>query len=541
MGCALNAKGVFHESLAERPYGDTGSFDCAIFGLSLTFSTVAEKKLAELATRRRCVDRTVRGAISSPSAEGIRRGGERVSMPSLTGLCRRLYAISEQQGHALAWQSVAIAARAWLLFRVVSVLAPETQAVYFTLVGLLGFQIAFELGLGFLMQTSASHEFSSLRWDGDLLTGPIRNIERLKSLFRLMIRWLGCAAGVMFLILSLAAVLVYRRTLSETMPGWWVLVAASVLLQSIDLPLQGCVAFLSGLRNPVLQTRNIGLSSVGISLFVSVWLAFDDSAFCLPFGLLGSQLTTFGHLFATQRRAIATLLVRPAVNAAQVAWRSELWPVQWRMAISWLTGAFYFFYLPSSILPAYGAIAAAQFGLTNTLLQAAQSLSSAVTMASAPAMATLAATRSYGRLDKLAIRIWWQTSVALLAVLAVIVLASAIAPGSGLLGINIRLLPWPLTALLCVSTLTTHHSSVIGTYLRSHKYEPLAPLGVLASILSAGWTTYACRHLTLDSLILGVCVLNVVFGFMIVTVATSILRSQRGLGDAVSTAIHKSP
>jgi hypothetical protein len=459
-------------------------------------------------------------------------------MSTLTRICRRLCAISEQHGHAPIWQSVAIAARAWLLFRVVSVLAPENQAVYFTLVGLLGFQIAFELGFGFLMQTSASHEFSSLRWDGDLLAGPPRNIERLKSLFRLMIRWLGCAAGVMFLTLSLAAILVYRRTLSETVPGWWALVAASVLLQSVDLPLQGCVAFLSGLRNPVLQTRNIGLSSVGISLFVSVWLAFDDSAFCLPFGLLGSQLTTFGHLFATQRRAIAALLVRPAVGASQVDWRSELWPVQWRMAISWLASAFHFFYLPSSILLAYGPSTAAQFGLTNTLLQAAQSLSSIVTLASAPSMATLAATRNYGRLDKLAIHVWWQTSAALLAILAVISLASVLAPTSGL---NIRLLPWHLTALLCVSALTTHHSSVIGIYLRSHKYEPMAPLGVLSSILTAAWTTYACRHLTLESLMHGICVLNVVFGFVIVTAFAALLRWRRGLGDAVPPAIHKSP
>jgi hypothetical protein len=453
-------------------------------------------------------------------------------MPSLKGTFGRLYQISEQQGHALAWQGLAIVARAWLLSRVVATLGPKSQAAYFTLLGFLGFQIAFELGFGFLMQTSASHEFAGLQWDGNSLVGPKRQIERLQSLFRLMVRWLCWAAGGMFVVLSSAALFAYRHTLSDAVFDWWLLVTGSVLLQSADLPLQGCVAFLSGLRNPGLQARNVGLSSAGASLLATTWLFYDPSAYCLLFALLGSQLTTTIHLYATQRNVIRELTIPKTTGVAAVDWKTEILPIQWRMAVSSLAGAFYFYFLPASILPAYGPLAAAQFGLTNTLLQAAQSISATIAIAAAPAMATLAAMRSYDRLDKLAMRIWWTSNTVLFAVLILIAFMSTAAIALWIPVLNNRVLSMRMTLLMCLATLATHHSSVIGVYLRSHRYEPMAPIGVLVAFLSALWTTYACRKLDFEWLLFGNCMINVACGFGIASVVVWILRLKRGGGDA---------
>src|ERR1035441_8019320 len=71
------------------------------------------------------------------------------------------------------------------------------------------------------------------------------------------------------------------------------------------------------------------------------------TALCLHHGLFAPAMIISGQAIAggcflfTQRRLLLPLL-RHTTSVHIVSWRREIWPFQWRIAISWLCGYFIF-------------------------------------------------------------------------------------------------------------------------------------------------------------------------------------------------------
>lgn len=114
----------------------------------------------------------------------------------------------------------------------------------------------------------------------------------------------------------------------------------------------------------------------------------------MMFGMASSSLVGL----ARKHRLLLGLL-RYRTRSNRIRWSEEVWPFQWRIAVSWFCG-YFIFCLFNPVLFAYrGPVEAGQMGMTLSLVNAIQNIAvSWVSTKSAP-FGTLIARKEYGRLD----------------------------------------------------------------------------------------------------------------------------------------------
>jgi hypothetical protein len=432
-------------------------------------------------------------------------------------------------GYAAFGTLLSIVARATNITVVSSILSIDDQALFFTLSGFLGFQLAFELGFCILFQTSASHEFAKLEWRNGQFVGDSVIVRRLGSLFRFGMLWLAGSGLLMTIIMLPTAVIFYSPKLGATHSHWFWIVAAGVCVQAIDIPLQGCVAFFTGMRDPHFQVRNATLVSLLASVGSIAAAMFGTGAFCLPLGIAIGHFGTITNLALFKRKIFQRLLSCSNDQTHVLIWVRELFPIQWRLGVAWLSGAFYYQLLPSSVLPHYGPELAARYGISNTICQASLSVANALVVASAPAMATLAANRSFRELDFFAIRLLGLSMIVLISFLSLLVFIClpGFLPERFANIVATRLLPIEQISFLACISICVHYSSAIGSYIRAHKYEPLMPLGVLSAAASTFWIINFIERFPFTFILAGLALINAFFSFFVLTALTIYLRRKR--------------
>jgi hypothetical protein len=181
--------------------------------------------------------------------------------------------------------------------------------------------------------------------------------------------------------------------------------------------------------------------------------------------------------------------IRGAGNRAGISWRHELWPVQWRFALSWWSGYFLSYFFTPILFRYYGPVVAGQMGMTWSVVTTIGAVSAALISTKAARFGMLIARREYAELDRMAVR----SGVACVAVAALgaVGLESVVfalrAIGSPLVN---RILPALPTGLFLVGNVLMQASVVESVYLRAHKREPFAALSATAALLIVGLSCY---------------------------------------------------
>jgi O-antigen/teichoic acid export membrane protein len=169
----------------------------------------------------------------------------------------------------------------------------------------------------------------------------------------------------------------------------------------------------------------------------------------------------------------------------QAFWKKEIWPLQWRFALVWISG-----FLPSALIipvlfSCQGPVAAGRIGMTWALVSALMSCSHAIVSTRMPRFAILVARKEYGELDRgfhHALRsAMLVVGAGSLAVLAGIRLLDALEQP-----LAERFLPFMPTLLFLVAVFLQQVRAAFGTYLRAHKREPYLVLSVVEAVLFTG-------------------------------------------------------
>ncbi len=101
-----------------------------------------------------------------------------------------------------------------------------------------------------------------------------------------------------------------------------------------------------------------------------------------------------------KRRLLLGLLRYPA-GPNSVHWRKEVWPFQWRIAISWISGYFVFQLFNPVLFAFKGPVAAGQMGMSLSIATALQAVAISWINTKAAPFGTMIARKEYGRLDQL--------------------------------------------------------------------------------------------------------------------------------------------
>ena len=372
---------------------------------------------------------------------------------------------------ARAWQALAGPVTLILIARHMT---PEMQGYYYTFASVLALQSFVELGFSAVVLSVASHEWANLRIEGGRIEGSTEARSRLVSLGRLVFKWYAAASALFVLLVGLGGYLFFAQ---QPNPGvdwqrpWFALVILTALLLwalPFNALLEGC--------NQVATVNYFRLTQA-VATSLALWVALIAGAglWAAVVAAAISLLRDLYLLFVRYRRFFEPFLRPP--EGGRIGWRGEVWPMQWRLAVSGLFGYFAFSLFNPVMFHYHGAVAAGQMGMTLALATALQSVSMAWIQAKVPTFGMLIAKREYASLDAYFYR---TSAIALVLICAGAILLWLLVAWLYAIGHEFaaRLLPPLPTALFFLAAVLMQLSFSLTAYLRAHKQEPLMPLSI---------------------------------------------------------------
>lgn len=393
-------------------------------------------------------------------------------------------------------------------------LSPEEQGYYYTFSSIIAIQVFFELGLTGVITQFVAHEVSHLHFDGYKLSGDKQYMSRLSSLLRFCAKWYLVFSILLLVVLAIVGYVFFTRYQKEddgvvwALP--WLLLAIGT---AFNLLLSPVLAFIEGLGK-VKEVAEIQL----VQQFVH--------PVCIWGGLaIGSKLFVAGADAVVRVLVVVIILIKSPFyrllkdiwkgqQEERVSYMKEVFPYQWRIALSWISGYFIFQLFNPVLFASEGAIVAGQMGMTISALNGVQALALSWIKTKVPTMSMYIAQKEYKQLDILFYRTFKQmmlvgTFTLLLFIIVIFAIQYYNISPFGL-EIGNRFLPFIPLCLMTWSVFTMMPINSWATYLRCHKKEPLLINSIVMGILCCLSTYFFGIYFGLMGMTIGFALLRIV-------------------------------
>lgn len=384
------------------------------------------------------------------------------------------------------WNFVAVPVNFWLIAKKFS---PELQGYYYTFASLIAFQFLIELGLGRVIMQFASHEWPGLFFDEKgQIQGDPNKLSRLQSLAQIAFKWYGFASLLLMVGLMIGGYLFFSKSPAGDID--WMLPWISLSI------LNAGVFFMVPLWSLIEGCNQVGRLYKyrfvqGICSGLAIWLAI-----LLGAGLWTSAIATMTTLICAivfivskYRVFFRTLLFSIPVGH-RINWNTEIWPLQWRVTITWLVGPFSYALFVPVLFRYHGSVVAGQAGMSLNLIGALFAVASSWIYPKMPLFGMLISEKKYKELD----RLFWRIT----KIVAGVTIVGAFAIFIILFALNIinhslasRFLPLSPFLLFLIPNVLIILSLPMASYLRAHKKEPFAFLSVVEGVLIGSLTLLA--------------------------------------------------
>lgn len=398
-----------------------------------------------------------------------------------------------------------------LVFRVWNVLAgavmllllplclnPQQLGYHYTFASLLALQVFFELGMNQVVTQMTSHELAHLKSmpDGSLV-GDAYRIDRLTALTRLLRRWYFVASSLFLIITSIAGLIFFSRDVATNQVTWlgpWLLLciatAGNLYLSPTLAMLEGAGRIGEVARIRLLQSMlGYSLMAVVLACGAGLWASTVVSLSACVMSALWIRRSA---------RMVQWLRWRLPETIARVDWRREIFPFQWRIALSWISGYFIFQLFTPMIFTNQGAAEAGRFGMVLAIFNAIQSIGMSWIYSCSPQMAASISRNNGKELRAIFMRavkssVGFTTLACIFAVLIVWACGKA--------GFDQVHRLSSMTVIVCIALVTITNSLIFAfaVFMRSHKEEPMMMPSVtlaIASLAIAHWASHNSVELT---------------------------------------------
>jgi hypothetical protein len=367
---------------------------------------------------------------------------------------------------------------------IVRFFTPAEQGYYYTLLSLASLQVVFEMGFSFVVQQLAAHEcvHLTLGSDGEV-SGDAEAHARLASALQLTLRWYTVAAVAMCLVLTPLGIAFFSRhqTAGAAPVAWlgpWLCV---VLAVSVGLWCTPLYSFLEGCGHvravAAMRLRQAAATSA------CAWVPMLLGHGLYSPAAAGGGYIAAGLLFVFAHRRLLAGLLRYPAGANAVCWTREVWPFQWRIAVSWICSYFTVQILIPMIFVLRGPVEAGQIGMSLSITSYMTVLALAWTSTKATPFGVLIARRRFGELDQLFRRTLGQ-SLAAFAGIAVGVCAGAFLLPIVAPRLAARIVPPKFFAVLVLAAGANCIVQSLAVLLRSFKSEPFLAQSLVVAVLT---------------------------------------------------------
>ena len=378
---------------------------------------------------------------------------------------------------ARSWQAIAGVTN---LLLIATFFTGEVQGYYYTFASLLALQVFFDLGFYTVIVNLTSREWSALGLDkSGGVVGNAKAIDRLSSLLRFILRWYSALATLLVFGVGLSGYL-FLAEARETAVQWQWPWTVAVLLMAAQFWSTPIITFLEGCDRVLELSKFRLVQSLLETVIGWVMILAGLGLWVVPGVLLVKIVTTFYLLAMKNRQFFASLLIRQPRYT--IRWRTEIWPMQWRLAVGGVMHYFIFSLFTPVMFHSHGAVIAGQTGMTLQIISVIQSMSLAWVQTKIPTFGMLAASGSYDELD----RVWSRAakqSFAFLLFGSSCVWVTLIALANFLPDLAGRLLEPGPTLMFLAGYALMQISSYQAMYLRAHARDPFVILSLISGIL----------------------------------------------------------
>jgi len=398
------------------------------------------------------------------------------------------------------------------IFLISTFFSPEQQGFYYTFSSILACQIFFELGLSTVLIQFAGAECARLHWlpDGDLAGDPLA-LCRLLTLTRKSVLWFALASLIFVLVLVPTGMMFFHRAEFTAFP-WklpWILAVVGTAANLFLVPFWGVLSGAGHIRLANFRALVGGVVG-GIGSWVAISLGQGlMSVFIMT---LGSALTGWGLLLLKFPKFLHRIWWhRPlATEQGDFSWVRDIWPMQWRIALSWASGYFIFQLFTPVMFHFQGPRLAGQMGMTLAASNAILAVTLTWTNVRNVEMTKLIALKEWSALDTLFRRLMQETS-----------LVAALLAGCGLVTIRLlhgfprfsdRFLSLDLVGFVFLNTIVAIWINNIATYCRAHKVEPFLRISLVMGLLQGLLTYVSGKFFQPSVMVVSTFLLNILLG-----------------------------
>lgn len=204
--------------------------------------------------------------------------------------------------------------------------------------------------------------------------------------------------------------------------------------------------------------------------------------------------------------------VKKAPVAEKINYRSEIFPFQWRIALSWASGYFVFQLFNPVLFATAGATVAGQMGMTLSAVNGVASLSASWISTKVPLFSKLIALKEYLQLDAIFKQTIIQLGILCTLMLGVFWTAVAILEYYQI-PLSSRFLTLIPLLFLEVAILANQYANCWAVYLRCHKQEPLLANSLLGALSCGLSTVFLAKYVGVTAMVAGYCILRIIFMF----------------------------
>jgi O-antigen/teichoic acid export membrane protein len=390
------------------------------------------------------------------------------------------------------------------------------QGYYYTFGSLVALQMVFELGFSFVILQMASHECAhlSISNDGEIL-GDSAAHARLASVLQKSVRWYSVAAVLMPCLLIPLGLHFFSANSQSGQPiAWrlpWYLV---VLTASLAFQIDPIFSFLEGCGYVPQVARTRFMQAVLGSLLA--WTAMLTHHGLLAPAMMIAGQAIAGTAWLTTKRRFLLPLLRFHAGQHRIQWWEEVWPFQWRIAISWICGYFVFQLFNPILFHYWGPVAAGQMGMSLNISNALMSISIAWVNTKAAPFGAMIARKEYGKLDHAFFRALTQ-SLVVCVLGAATVWSGVIYLYAGHSRFAHRVLsPLPFGMLL-LTMICNHIVISEAIYMRAHKQEKFLVNSIMGALLMLISSYALGKHYGALGMVAGYLVVNTFGGLVLGT------------------------
>lgn len=363
-------------------------------------------------------------------------------------------------------------------------LSPVEQGYYFTFASVLALQVFFELGLNQIVMQLVSHEVAHLTETTDgRLAGNEAHLGRLSSLARLMRRWYGVAAMLFALIGGIAGGVFFFHKGTESMSMWLAVWIVLVVATAVNLWLSPGLAVMEGCGK-VGQVARLRLvqSVLGYAILWAALLSGTGLWAAVAVPVVSAVCT--GYWVTTHGSILRWLSSRAVDLNNQLRWRTDVLPLQWRIALSWASGYLIFNLFTPMVFSRHGAAEAGRLGMALTVFSAISTIGMSWVNAKAPNFTMHIARGERRELNTLFKALFFRSTV----VIAILSVGAAIAGwyfsqiGVALM---VRIASPSVLAVLAVATIINSMVFSMAIYMRAYREEPMLIQSIVVGLITA--------------------------------------------------------